>query len=147
MDKALKFICCYFILLSIYSCNISKSIYYQYQPDLEATINEVISKLNTSNFSIKDGKTSSKVFVLVAHEELKTTMTFNFYENMPQPIRSQIDYSNRFLIISGRQIPVLFYFDDGNSSLRVDGISHGIIGGFLIQFDSDGKVIMSGPVQ
>ena len=99
------------------------------------------------NFLLKKVRKLQNIFVLVDYEELKTTLTFNFYENMPRSIQKQIDYSNRFMIISGKKIPVLFYFDDGHSALRVNGISHGIIGGYLIQFDSDGKVIMSGPVQ
>ncbi|MCG8332455.1 MAG: hypothetical protein MI974_32515 [Chitinophagales bacterium] len=147
MKKKLRDIFCFLIVLTVYSCSSSKSICYQYQTNLETSINEVITKLNESKFSIKEGKKASNIFVLVDYEELKTTLTFNFYENMPRSIQKQIDYSNRFMIISGKKIPVLFYFDDGHSTLRVNGISHGIIGGYLIQFDSDGKVIMSGPVQ
>jgi len=134
------------LLTSLVSCNSSRPIVYQYVPKVNDALLETLSNLNKSNFSIKDGKKSKRAFALVNDLDYTTIIVFNFTENMPPKVKALIKRSNRFILIGNRRIPVIFYFDNGNSFIRESGVNLGLIGGVLIQFNESGEVLASGPV-
>lgn len=136
----------YAFTLIVVGCNTSKLIVYQYIADVNEVLLETIKELEASNFAIKDGKKSKEIFALVNQTDESTIIVFNFLENMSQGVARQIKRSNRFIMIDNHRVPVIFYFDDGNSYIRTGGISFGIIGGQLIEFDESGAVLTTGPV-
>ncbi|OAV43418.1 hypothetical protein A3850_002405 [Lewinella sp. 4G2] len=117
----------------------------EYQEELNDQIEAVYRDLKDSRF--RTGVRNAEIFALVNDCDYSTTITFNYTANLPESVQKQVNTSRRFILLDGERVPVLFYFDNGNSPIRKGGVNHGLIGGMLIKFNTTGEVILKGPVE
>ena len=133
-------LCC--VIVSV--CNLSheKEIIIQYDEVYDNEIIRAIELIQNTTIDKRD-----KVFVLVNHCEQSTTMTFSLIEKMSETIKEQIFITRRKMALSnGMLLPIIFSFDDSKQSfIRKPevGVNHGNIHGIVLQFSSDGEVLIS----
>ena len=130
------------LFLSSFCSQDRKPIIYKYNDDVTAVLDSIQIVLDTS--FLHGGKTKMQPFVKIGSYNKDITMIFNYIENMPSSVQDQIKSSNRFIEVSSHQlIPILFDHDDGNAMIRELGINHGNIGGYLVEFDNYGNVVIA----
>lgn len=130
----------WFALFAISCKTTYTGIEYTYTSDVEKIIKRALETLKESPIAPEKEGT---VFVKMMYCGGTTSMVFNFYENVPKPIQKQISQSNRYLVIDKMKIPILFDLDDGNALVRALGVNHGILGGYLLEFDARGNQTIS----
>jgi len=133
-------------ILCFTRCKISHpSIEYTYISEVEYQLKLALATLRESYLVPEKGE-KEEIFVKMMYCGTTTSMIFNFLVNVPPSIQAQIRRSNRYLVIDEIKIPVLLDLDDGNALIRELGVNHGILGGYLIEFDARGNEITSGMV-
>lgn len=127
----------------IYSCSVPQKtpIFYEYKDGVRNLIDSVLLELDHSY--LKPSGTNQKKFVKMGSFSGNTTMIFNYVENMPNTVQQQILNSNRYLKVMNDKIPIIFDSDDGNSMIRKLGVNHGNIGGYLIEINNYGDLIIA----
>jgi hypothetical protein len=125
--------------LSLAACSTNKKIYFQ----LPNNINDSLKK-GIKNLSIFKGKDQDLPFFAVVRSDVVVDLTICINKNLPMEVENLLKTSNRFLILEGRRIPMIYHFDL-ESTMFQDTLSDSIqFGGYWIRFDFKRNIIQEG---
>lgn len=137
-----KILILFLLINTLIGCSsLQRTIDYHYTDNVNDLIREAINYAKKSYIKPRNKGT---LFVKMDYCNGATVMIFNYIENMPKPIRTQILISNRYLIIDKAKIPIIFGSDNGNAVVRELGTNHGIIGGYILEFNALGELVLKG---